>query len=96
MICEGTSKHVMWGDDWTATTRDGGPTLTLTLNPNPNPNPDPNPNPNLYPNPDPNLNLNPNPHPNPTPNPNPHQVGGRRSSSTRCSSLRRASSPSPR
>ena len=24
MICEGTSKHVMWGDDWTATTRDGG------------------------------------------------------------------------
>ena len=23
MICEGTSKHVEWADDWTATTKDG-------------------------------------------------------------------------
>ena len=24
MICEGTADHVMWNDDWTATTKDGG------------------------------------------------------------------------
>lgn len=23
MICEGTFRHVMWNDDWTATTKDG-------------------------------------------------------------------------
>lgn len=38
MICEGTFRHVMWSDQWTATTQDGGRSAqfehTLLITPN--------------------------------------------------------------